>query len=340
LVEARPSEVLMADLRADLVLEGGGVKGIALVGAISVLEERGYSFHRVAGTSAGAIVGALVAAGFSAPELHSIMQAVEYPKFQDGGPLDHAGLFGKAIELVFEHGIYKGEYLKSWLHEQLRTKRVEKFGDLHLDPPDPVLGADRQERLVVMASDISDGVLRRLPWDYPAFGLAADGVRVVDAVRASMSIPFFYQPVKLENAKREACWFVDGGMLSNFPIDVFDRTDGKPPRWPTFGIKLSARPDAAQGVVNDVHGAITMTKAMLETMTSFYDRMHIDEPGVIARTIFIDTMKVRATDFGIDDETKTRLYENGRAAATAFLDGGPGSPAWNFQEYIAKYRTA
>ena len=50
-------------LAADLVLEGGGVKGIALVGAISVLEERGYGFRRVAGTSAGAIVGALVAAG-------------------------------------------------------------------------------------------------------------------------------------------------------------------------------------------------------------------------------------------------------------------------------------
>ena len=68
-----------------------------------------------------------------------------------------------------------------------------------------------------------------------------------------MSIPFFYEPVKLDNAKHKACWFVDGGMLSNFPVDVFDRTDGQPPRWPTFGIKLSARPEAAQ-VVNEVHG--------------------------------------------------------------------------------------
>jgi NTE family protein len=268
------------------------------------------------------------------------MQSVEYPKFQDGGPLDHAGLFGKAMELVFEHGIYKGEYLKTWLGETLRTKQVETFGQVHLDPPDPLLEADRQHRLVVMASDISDGVLRRLPWDYPAFGVVADDALLVDAVRASMSIPFFYQPVKLENAKKQPCWFVDGGMLSNFPIDVFDRTDGKPPRWPTFGIKLSARPDAAQGVVNDVHGTISMTKAMIETMTSFYDRMHIDQPGVVARTIFVDTMKVRATDFDIDDRTKSLLYDNGRAAASAFLDGGDGWPAWDFEQYIAKYRTA
>ena len=62
---------------ADLVLEGGGVKGIALVGAISVLEERGYQFRRVAGTSAGAIVGSLVAANAGAAELEEIMRGVE-----------------------------------------------------------------------------------------------------------------------------------------------------------------------------------------------------------------------------------------------------------------------
>ena len=52
----------------DLVLEGGGVKGIALVGAISVLEDAGLTFPRVAGSSAGAIVGGLVAADMRAPE--------------------------------------------------------------------------------------------------------------------------------------------------------------------------------------------------------------------------------------------------------------------------------
>jgi NTE family protein len=69
---------------ADLVLEGGGVKGIALVGAISVLEERGYQFRRVAGASAGAIVGSLVAANAGAAELEEIMRGVDYRRFQDG----------------------------------------------------------------------------------------------------------------------------------------------------------------------------------------------------------------------------------------------------------------
>src|SRR5204863_6419907 len=66
---------------ADLVLEGGGVKGIGLVGAISILEEHGYAFHRIAGTSAGAIVGSLVAAGIPSRDLQDIMWKVDYNRF-------------------------------------------------------------------------------------------------------------------------------------------------------------------------------------------------------------------------------------------------------------------
>ena len=65
-----------------------------------------------------------------------------------------------------------------------------------------------------------------------------------------MSIPFFYEPQRFygrdEQGERVRSFMVDGGMLSNFPIEVFDRTDGKPPRWPTFGIKLSAKPSGAR----------------------------------------------------------------------------------------------
>ncbi len=55
------------DLKADVVLEGGGVKGIALVGALSVLMDAGYTFPRIAGTSAGAIVGAPPLEGGATP---------------------------------------------------------------------------------------------------------------------------------------------------------------------------------------------------------------------------------------------------------------------------------
>src|SRR3712207_3654642 len=85
---------------ADLVLEGGGVKGIGLVGALSVLEEKGYRFNKVAGTSAGAIVGSLVAAGMNAADLRKVMEEVDYRQFQDEGRLDRLGLLGKGLSIL------------------------------------------------------------------------------------------------------------------------------------------------------------------------------------------------------------------------------------------------
>ena len=324
---------------ADLVLEGGGVKGIGLVGAISVLEERGYEFKRVAGTSAGAIVGSLVAANIRAPELVGIMRAVQYPEFEDGGLLEHL-IVGKAFGLLFEHGIYHGDYLRTWLAEQLEHAGVRTFADLAYQDAEKPLAADRQYRLVVMASDISQGALRRLPWDFGHYAMERDSQPVVEAVRASMSIPFFYRPVRWDTADGEKSWLVDGGMLSNFPIDVFDAPAGSTPRWPTLGIKLSAHPDAAQGVVNHVSGTLSMSLAMIKTLTGFYDRMHVDTSDAVDRTIFVDTGKVQATDFTLGAEQQDMLYQNGRKAALDFLDGTAGRPAWDFDAYIAKHRQA
>jgi NTE family protein len=111
---------------------------------------------------------------------------------------------------------------------------------------------------------------------------------------------------------------VDGGMLSNFPVDIFDRTDGKPPRWPTIGIKLSAQQVPNQ-VEHVVKGDLSLAMGMLGTMQSWHDQMHLNDPAVLKRTIFVDTLGVNATDFSIDKPTQQKLFENGRAAAEQFL---------------------
>lgn len=320
---------------ADLVLEGGGVKGIGLVGAYTVLEEEDYRFHRIAGTSAGAIVGALAAADIPVPEIQRIMREVDYGKFQDKSFLDHLGLVGKGISILFEKGIFEGDYLRDWLHDVLASHGKETFADLRLDDPESSLPPEQSYRLVVMASDVSRGRLVRLPWDYPKYGLDPDQQPIADAVRASMSIPFFYEPVRLkayEGERGTVSYLVDGGMLSNFPVAVFDRTDAKPPRWPTFGIKLSARPDSAQKQRFEIDGLLDFARAIVGTMASWHDQVHIDDESVIARTMFVDTTGVRATDFDLDERTQQGLYENGRRAAGDFLEG------WDFDEYIKKYR--
>jgi NTE family protein len=313
----------------DLVLEGGGVKGLGLVGAIAVLEEHGFSFAHVAGTSAGAIVGALVAAGIPATEVHEMLCHVDWTRFRDGGWLDHLGVPGKAISALASQGMYSGEYFTTWLGGLLAEHGVVHFADLRTNEADSTLPPHHWYRLVVMTSDVSQGELRRLPWDYPRYGLEPDQVRVVDAVRASMAIPFFYAPVKVQDRTTGTeSWLVDGGLLSNFPVDVFDRSDGKPPRWPTVGIKLSAQPGARQGVRNVIVGSASLTRAMLQTMMGSHDQLVLDDPAVLARTIAVDTMKVRATDFDIDGATQDQLYVNGRKAATDFLASMAGKEWW------------
>src|SRR4051794_21735282 len=95
--------------KVDLVFEGGGVKGIGLVGALSVLEERGYQPRHTAGASAGAIVATLYAAGYTAAELHEIMQTLDYNQFEDETWEDRIPVAGAALSLITELGVYKGE---------------------------------------------------------------------------------------------------------------------------------------------------------------------------------------------------------------------------------------
>jgi NTE family protein len=322
---------------ADLVLEGGGVKGIGLVGAFSTLVDHDYTFHRIAGTSAGAIVGALIAAGMPPEDLQRVMRSVDYGHFQDEGFIDHLPLVGKGISVLFEKGIYEGRYLVEWLDGILTDLGARTFGDLRIDDPNSSLPPERAYKLVVMTSDVTRGRLVRLPWDYPRYGLEADDQLVADAVRASMSIPFFYEPLRFfgrdETGERVRSFMVDGGMLSNFPIDVFDRTDGKRPRWPTFGIKLSAKPSAPELQRFEVKGALGLARAMVGTMTNFHDQMHIDDPSVLARTMFVDTEHVRATDFDIDEPTQDMLFTNGERGAGKFLTG------WDFDRYVETFRS-
>lgn len=324
----------MPDLNADLVLEGGGVKGIALAGAYSVIEERGYTIKRIAGTSAGSIVGALVAAGLKASELEAMMRELDYRKFRDEGLLARQWFVGKPMAVLFQQGIYEGNYAHDWIRDKLAEHSVHTFANLPYDDPERTIPEAQRYRLVVMVSDISRGRLLRLPWGYPDYKQNADDQQVADAVRASMSIPFFFKPVHLKNlGDGQDSVLVDGGMLSNFPVDSFDAPAGVEPRWPTFGIKLSAKASSvADAAPANVHGTISMTRAMIKTMTGFYDRMYVDRLDVQARTIFVDTGKIQSTDFGLTQDDCTFLYKSGRQAALDFFS------TWDWDAYKAKFR--
>jgi NTE family protein len=111
-------------------------------------------------------------------------------------------------------------------------------------------------------------------------------------------------------------------MLSNFPITVFDRTDGKASRWPTWGVKLSARPASVQ-VDRPANNNFALAISCLHTLLSGWDRYHLDDVGVTARTMFVDTDAISPIDFGITPDQQHLLFGNGRKAATSFLEHAP-----------------
>jgi NTE family protein len=333
----------MEGKRADLVLEGGGVKGIGLVGAVATLTEAGYRFPRIGGTSAGAVVAAFVVAlqraGEPLSRLEEITRTVDYRKLRDRGALGKAaGPFARVIDglsLAFDGGVFEGDYLRDWVAGSLRDLGVRTFGDLRVPDDDGDSLPEHGYSLVLTTSDVSRHRLVRFPWDYPLYGLDPDEQDVADAVRASASIPFFFEPVTLrakdETGATVVSTLVDGGVLSNFPIAMFDRTDDQPPRWPTFGVRLSMRPEG-RVQTHEVRGTVSLALSLVETMLEACDAQHINDPCVQARSVFVDTSGTSPVDFGITDEQQEQLLSAGREAAVEFLQ------AWDFDDYLRRCR--
>ena len=319
--------------------EGGGVKGIGLVGAVAALADAGYSFPRVAGSSAGAIVGALVTALQQAGEplsrLEDVMRAVDYRRFRDVSGVGRLPLVGRGISLLVRDGLYEGRYLEQFLTGALGELGIRTFGDLRLPAADDAaegVPPERAYRLVVTVSDLSRRRLTRLPWDLPLYDARPDDYPVARAVRASAAIPFFFRPVRQRTSQGEATW-VDGGLLSNFPIGLFDRADSLEPRWPTFGVRLTTRPPTPP-TTTPVEGPLAIGLATLDTLLTDQGNSYLDDPCTLQRTVFVPTEGVSVVDFDIDRPTQDRLYDSGRSAAQEFLQ------TWDFAEHVRTCRTA
>jgi NTE family protein len=328
----------------DLVFEGGGVKGIAMVGALSVLEERGYMPQNLAGTSAGAIVATLLAAGYTAAELREVISTLDFSRFTDTDWLGRIPVAGASLHVLTDQGIYKGEAFLSLMRKLLLVKGVRTFRDLRYTPPAGYGAPDSENHMYkvqVVASDLTDHSFLVLPSDAHKLGIEPDDLEVALAVRMSMSIPIFFEPVRFRNPRTgEEHIIVDGGVLSTYPIWLFD-TEGVP-EWPTFGLHLLTDPAPAdsdearpakkgRSLMGRVEGIQYLT-SLYFTMKGAHDRLYIEEHN-FARTIAIPTLGVRMTEFNLTKAKANALYESGRKAAEEFLG------SWDFQGYIAECRS-
>ena len=276
------------------------------------------------------MVAALQSAGEGVQRLQELVQTVDYRKLRDRTGLARLPLVGLPLAVLLHEGAYDGGYLERFLTGVLGDLGVRTFGDLR-GPPLSGVPEDRRSRLVVTVSDLSRRRLVRLPWDLPEYGLSPDDYPVARAVRASSAIPYVFRPVRQATPRGTTTW-VDGGLLSNFPVGLFDRADAQAPRWPTFGLRLSAPPDLPP-VLHPVRSPVALGLAALDALLTDQDAAYAGEFCTTARTIAIPSGEVSAFDFDLSRATADRLFHSGQDAARAFL------ATWDEAAYVAACRT-
>ncbi len=315
----------MEEHRADAVFQGGGVKGLALVGGLLEFAANPKveitEWVSVAGTSAGSIIASLIAAGQTPAQLEALMLQLDFSQFEDWGP--GGEIIGGTLNLARHHGLAHGSVFHSWMDSQLQGLT---FAAVKRDPP-PTAGSPYRLRMI--ATDISQKQMLVLPDDVanyrdPRTGepFDPDGFKIADAVRMSMSIPYFFQPVLLtHHATGLPSTIVDGGVLSNFPVWIFDTATTVPAR-PTFGFHLVGGGGVGGGlahVVNDLGWGVAEAVDIFHTATDAWDERFMAHSTVV-RTCTISAGTIGTTDFQLTPAQKQWLLQSGRDGGAAFLE--------------------
>ena len=312
---------------ADGVFRGGGVKGLALAGALCGFAEHPTKpitkWDDVAGASAGAIIACYLATGHDASQMLELLQKTKFGSFQDF-PADSKLLgFGN---LVFRHGMAHGKAFERWFDDVLDGAT---FGSVRKETADD---QPPEWRLKLIAVDVTKRRLLVLPDDLVFYRepkstkmIDPDEFKISRAARMSMSIPYFFEPIELESQDGTTSVIVDGGTLSNFPVWLFDvdpAVTGRPPTRPTFGFTLEHGRGLGGGLnaLNRIEPwGLRFAFDIFHTAQEAWDARFVSHSTRV-RTVTVDAGDVATTEFNLSREKQELLIENGRAAARTFLD--------------------
>lgn len=307
----------------NLVFEGGGVKGLAYVGALEVLEQKGIlpNIIKVGGASAGAITAVLLALGLKANEVRDILASINFEDFKDG-----SGFIFEGIRLVQNYGLYKGDRFKEWIGEiiQERTGLANPtFRQLEKRRQDTA----NMRELFILGTNLATKFSEIFSFETtPEMG-------IVEAVRISMSIPLFFAAVKGPRPHL----YVDGGVLNNYPVQLFDQpkywVGENPPNASlgefknsqTLGFRLDSKEeidvfrDGKAPAPQSIGSIKDYLMALIGTLMAAQDNRHLEEADW-NRTVYINTLGIGTTDFNLSPERKKKLIESGRAGAVNYFD--------------------
>lgn len=282
-------EVVSGQYPYALIMKGGGIKGLAFAGALLELEKY-FSFDIFAGASAGAIASVLLAAGYKPVELRNVLRGTNFGTFLDASRL-------RAMWNLFTtYGLYSGEAFERWIRGLLAGK-ITALGRIEMQ---------HLNEAVLYACSPGDGTVV-----FASRGRNKN-VDAAFATRCSMSIPFFFRPMMIEQKR-----VYDGGMRNNFPVAKFLADN---PGRPFLALYLGA------------------PLGFRKTRSIFTELLDIwiggDELAVVDAhsdsVVVIDPRPISTLDFTLTANEADFLLKVGQAAALGLihqrkLDGGPSA---------------
>lgn len=286
-----------------LAFAGAGVRNPGYVGAVQALGDAGAldRIEGVVGTSSGSIIATLLAVGYTPAELRQAMLDLDFGKITDGD------LFRGALNLLTGFGWHPGNYFRKKMEESIAAKT----GDGRMTFRDLQRGSYR--KLHIVGTNLSTHRARVFPdaqsWDMP----------LAEAVRTSMSIPLFFKSMRVDGDV-----YVDGGMILNFPIGVFDTPGGDTRE--TLGFYMGARPETHRQRIHTLHDfAGALFASLVATQDEDLRLSAVDS----ARSVRVDDLGIHPAHFRIREEEKLALMEQGARATEEYLsrlgDARPGA---------------
>jgi len=278
----------------NLVFEGGGVKGIAYAGALEVLEAQKIlgEVKNVAGTSAGAITATLVALNYSASEIKKIILDMNFKKFEDGF---------NPFRLFTSYGLYKGNAFLKWIEDKIEKAGIPKDVTFKSMAKNPAF-----KKLKIFATDLNIENIREFSEE------KTPDTIVAEAVRASMSIPLFFRAWQFSNEKPNNHIYVDGGVLYNYPISIYNDLEH------TLGFYLTSfqkTKPTRLGFYSPIKYIKFLFETLLKSQNVEFQRNTQDKQA----SVIINDLNVSATDFDLSNEMKLKLIDQGKIATQKHL---------------------
>lgn len=271
-----------------LVISGGGIKGIAILGAISKLEElkKIEKITTFAGTSIGGIIGCMISIGYTAIELYDTI--IEY-NLENIKNIDLNNIFGN-------YCIDNGEKLEIFIKELLKKKNIDPMITLK------ELFIKTNKRIILTTMCINNPKKPIYLWygNYPKLPLIT-GLRMTSAL-----VPY-YSFITYENNI-----YGDGGYIDNYPMKIFKNKLDK-----VLGLYIIENVNE----INTTEVTSTLMKYMGRLVDCFRYGINLNcLKGFEKYTIKINLESINIIDYNIDNNKKKILFDKGYAAVTTYFD--------------------